>query len=189
MEEQMWYEQMWYAMEEEEGSDESVSTRTDRQLLSNTYVTMILQLLQLDPWMGIPRILRELVNSGPLWSEAQILEEFGGWATFCRTLRRMEVVRGGVVRGEMNGLPITTRAPEGEPFGHTIPEQDGHIGWWAPRLGGPGPPFMFTITGGVGGILQRYPHSETYTEDYEEEDGTEGDVAMGGDPEQPTSST
>ena len=98
---------------------------------------------------------------------------FGGWETFRRTLQRMEVIRGNAVRGDLGGLPITTRPPVGEPFGYTIPSHDGFIAWWAPQLAGMGPPFMFTITRAGGGPLQRYPHSGTYTEEYVESEGSE----------------
>ena len=159
----------WLAVdgqEEESGSQES--SEQDRQCLINTYVTMMLQLLQLNPWVAIPQVLEELVEVGPLWSANQILEVFGGWETFRRTLQRMEVIRGNTVRGDLRGLPITTRPPADEPFGTTIPSHDGFIAWWAPQIAGTGPPFMFTITRAGGEPLSRYPHTGSYTVDYVE---------------------
>ena len=171
-------ENTWYAVDETMVQGDQESLDNDDQSLINTYVTMMLQAVQIDPWMNIPQILKELVEVGPLWSEYQILQLFGGWEIFRRTVQRMEVIRGNTVRDDLNSLPITTRPESGEPFGHTIPEDEGFIAWWAPQVGGSGPPFMFSIRSAGGGTLQRYPHTEEYTDEYEEEEESETDGEM-----------
>ena len=105
---------------------------TDQQAIVNTYVTTMLQLLQMDPWISVPRALEALVNPGPLRTAGQILEVFGGWSVFRRTLSRMEVARSEAVSGGLTRLPLTSHIPEREQFGFTIPGRDGLIAWWAP---------------------------------------------------------
>ena len=166
-------EHTWYAVDGEGDQDAQESSGNDDQQLVYTYVTLMLQAVQIDPWMNIPQILAALVDAGPLWSEHQILELFGGRGTFRQTLQRMEVIRGNAIRGELNGLPITTRPSAGEPLGHAIPEREGFMAWWAPQIGNFGPPFMFSIRRGRGEMLQRYPHMGVYTDEYEEPDGSE----------------
>ena len=173
-------EQAWEPTVNEE--EEMGPEMTDQQALVNTYVTMTLQLIQLDPWISVPRMMEALVAAGPLWTEGQILTVFEGWSVFRRTISRMEVVRGGTISGGLRNLPLTTRAPEGEPFGHTIPGWDGLIAWWAPQTGGSGPPFLFSIRVADREYLHRYPHLGTYTEDYEAETGSATDEGEEGNP-------
>ena len=167
--------QSWLATEVEvEESEEGMS---DQQGIVNMYVTMMLQLIQMDPCMAIPCILEHLATTGPFGTRAEVLEMFGGWKVFCRTAQRMEVVRGKAVSRELRSLPMTTQALEDEQFGYTIPETDGFIAWWAPQIGEGAPPFMFSIRVKEGEGLHRYPHMGAYTDEHatddEEEPGKE----------------
>ena len=166
-------EQTWWATEA--AGEETEPSMTDQQATVNTYVTMMLQLIQLHPRMPAPQVLEMLVNPAPLLSAEQILAAFGGWSVFCRAKSRMEELRGGTVNGELMNLPLTTQIPEGEPFGYTIPGWDGSIAWWAPQTAEGAPPFLFSIRAADRGYLQRYPHMGAYTEDYEEVDKTDSE--------------
>ena len=158
-------EQAW--METATGGEEEEFEMTDQQAIVNTYVTMMLQLIQMDPWISVPRVLEALVNPGPLRTREQIVEVFGGWLVFRRTLSRMEVVRGGTANGNLRNLPLTTKVPDREPFGYTIPGWGNFIAWWAPQTGEGVPPFLFSMRMTDRAHLQRYPHTGAYTEDYE----------------------
>ena len=168
-------EQMWWAVEA--GDEGSESGTNDQQGIINMYVTMMLQLLQLDPYMAIRYILEQLATTGPFFTQTEILEEFGGWTVFRRTLQRMEVVRARVVNDNLTSLPMTTDAPADEPFGLTIPETDGFIAWWAPQVEDGAPPFLFSVRIPEGEELRRYPHMGAYTDEHasdgEDEQGKE----------------
>ena len=156
-------EQIWLAADAE--GEESESGISDQQGIVNMYVTMMLQFIQMDPCMAIPGILGRLTPTGPFGTRGEILEEFGGWNIFRRTLQRMEVARGRAVNGELRSLPMTTNMPEDEPFGYTTPETDGFITWWAPQTAEGAPPFLFSIRISEGERLRRYTHMGTYTDE------------------------
>ena len=143
---------------------------SNNQETVNIYVTMILQLILTNPWISTPQILAQLVGLNWMGSETHILNRFGGWRTFARTIDRMETLRAGVLNERMNGFPITTAPLMDGTFGAWIPEPDGFIAWWAPQIEGGGPPFLFKIVRAGDGAIHRYPHQGTYTADNSEEE-------------------
>ena len=164
-------EQTWMATDAE--GVELESGASDQQGIVNMYVTMMLQLIQLDPCLPIPDILERLPTTGPFDTKEEILEEFGGWEIFRRTLQRMEVVRGRAMNGKLRTLPMTTNMPEDEPFGYTIPETDGFIAWWAPQMVEGASPFLFSIRPREEDGLCRYPHMGAYTDEYVSDEDNE----------------
>ena len=154
-----------------QGNQPSETTR-DQEMV-NIYVTMILQLILMDPWISTSQILAELAELSWTGSEARILSCLGGWRIFVQTIERMETLRTGVLNERVMNFPITTTPPVEGAFGARIPEPDGFIAWWAPQLEGEGPPFMFRIVRAEEGVINRYPHCGSYTVDYSEEDLTD----------------
>ena len=167
-------EQTWMATDVEDVELEP--DVSDQQGIVNMYVTMMLQLIQLDPCMPVLDILSRLSTTGPFDTKEEILEEFGGWGIFRRTLQRMEVVRGRAVNGGLGTLPMTTSMLVDEPFGYTIPGTDGFIAWWAPQVEEGAPPFLFSIRMKEGEELCRYPHMGAYTDEcVSDEENVPGD--------------
>ena len=156
-----------------QGTQSSMGARDQEEV--NIYVTMVLQLILMDPWISTPQVLAGLVEVDWTGSEEGILRCFGGWQTFVQTIDRMETLRAGVINGGMMNLPITTAPPAEGTFGARAPEPDGFIAWWAPQREGGGPPFLFRIMRAGVGVLHRYPHQGIYTADNSEEEMTESD--------------
>ena len=139
----------------------------------NIYVTMILQLIFINPNISTMQILDTLSRSPRTESREQILRRFGGWPIFADTIGRMGPLRVGVINERPMGFPVTTRVPEGPGFGETLPDPDGYIAWWAPQTGGGVPPFLFRIRETEAHHLCRYPHQGVYTDTNSEEDSNE----------------
>ena len=167
----------WMAIDAE--GEETEPGTSDQQGIVNMYATMMLQLIQLDPYMPIFSILEHLTTTGPFCTKEEILEEFGGWSIFRRTLQRMEMVRGRTVNSKLRTLPMTTGMLEDEPFGYTIPETDGYVAWWAPQMVEGAPPFMFTMRPREEDRLYRYPHMGAYTDEGASDDDNELDNGGG----------
>ena len=156
-----------------EESDESTTdtdgyTDDDRQGIVDTLVTVMLQLIQEDPWIAAPTMMDRMVTTGPLHTREEVLELFRGRPIFMRAVTRMEILRTAVVNGMVGDLPISTRVPVGEAVGWTIPGDDRYIGWWAPCVTGGGPVYHVRMIPVWQGDLSRYPRDEEdeYTEDY-----------------------
>ena len=154
-----------------EETDESTTdtdgyTAEDRQGIVDTMVTVMLQLTMEDPWISIPNMMDRMTETGPLHDRDDIMEVFRGRPIFRRTTNRLEVVRAAVVSGALGELPISTRAPEHERVGVTIPGTDRYIGWWAPQVVNDGPIFPVNMITVPGGVLCRYPHEDEHTEEY-----------------------
>ena len=146
------------------------------QEMVNIYVTMILQLILMNPWISTPQLLASLVSVDWTGSETDILRHFGGWQIFVQTINRMETLRAGVINERMTNFPIATAPLDEGTFGMRPPEPDGFINWWAPQLEGGGPPFLFRIVRAGVGVLHRYPHQDTYTVDNSDEEMTDLDT-------------
>ena len=141
-------------------------TDEDRQGIVDTMVTVMLQLIQENPWIPIPEMMDRMVEFGPLRNREDILEVFRGRPIFRWTTTRIETVRTAVVNNVIQDLPVSTRPPANERVGFTIPGTDRYIGWWAPQIAGEGNLFPVHMISLEGGRLQRYPHEGEYTEDY-----------------------
>ena len=141
-------------------------TDDDRQGIVDTMVTVMLQLIQENPWIPMPAMMDRMVEFGPLHNRGDILELFRGRPIFRWTAMRVETVRAAVVGNMMRDLPVSTRVPENERVGYTIPSTDRYIGWWASRIAGEGQLFPVHMIPIEGGRLYRYPHEGEYTEDY-----------------------
>ena len=138
----------------------------DRQGIVDTMVTVMLQLIMEDPWISIPNMMDRMTEFGPLHDRDGIMEVFRGRPIFRRTTSRLEVVRAAAVNGTLRELPISTRVPENERVGVTIPGTDRYIGWWAPQVECDGFIFPVNMITVPGGVLYRYPHEEEDTEAY-----------------------
>ena len=141
------------------------------QELVNIYVTIALQLILTDPWISAPQILFRISTLGWAGSREQILRRFGGWGVFSRTIQRMETLRAGAVNDRLMDFPIAAIPLTVSGFGDQLPDIDGYIAWWAPQMEDQDHPFTFSISRARGGVLHRYPHENTDTE--ESSDGEE----------------
>ena len=153
---------------EESTTDTYGYTDDDRQGIVDTMVTVMLQLVQEDPWMAVPTMMDRMVLCGPLHTREEVIELFRGRPNFMRAVARIEILRTAVVNEMVQDLPMTTRVPVGEVAGWTIPGVDRYIGWWAPCVTGDGPAYRVGMIPVWSGELRRYPHREEdeYTEDY-----------------------
>ena len=115
---------------DESTTDTQRYSEEDRQGIADSLVPIMLQLVQEDPWIPVRGMMGRLARAGPLRNRGQPLEVFRGGPNFHQTAARREVVRTALARGEADGLPITTEAPEDEWAGYTLPERDGFISWW-----------------------------------------------------------
>ena len=134
----------------------------------DTLVTVMLQLIQEDPWIAVPTMMDRMVTTGPLHTREEVLELFRGRPIFMRAVTRMETLRTAAVNEMVGDLPVSTRVPVGEAVGWTIPGVDRYIGWWAPCVTGGGPVYHVRMIPVWRGDLSRYPHDEEdeFTEDY-----------------------
>ena len=155
----------------------TVASTTDRanQDGVNLCVTMIIQLMVYDPWMTIEEIMNYVTWIGPAVSVGGVARMFGGRENLQRTLRRMEIIRQAKIQGKLDLLPIDT-----EPFNGALPEIDGNIYWWAPRVIGGDPHFEHPPPGGniLWGPLHRCPHEGEYSDDYWEERENESEASL-----------
>ena len=94
------------------------------------------------------------------------LEVYRGRTTFYSTANRMEVVRIATLRGELNGLPLTTRVLVDSEIGTTAPEHGHFAEPWPARVTGRRP--LATVGGMRLGErrINRCPHDGVYTADY-----------------------
>ena len=135
------------------------------QNLVNTYVTMSLQLILTNPYITAKRILYEISSIKSAGPRDQILDIFGGWDVFDLTIHRMEPLRTAAVNKRLKDFPVTTSPLEENGLSEEPPETDGHIAWWAPQVGGPSQPFLFSIRQSGEGMLHRYPAEKEIEED------------------------
>ena len=95
------------------------------------------------------------------------------------------MVRKAARENRLGALPVTTRPQEGWPVGFTIPETEGHIRRWAPRVDLDGSLLfeeMMGMVGEVGGWRNQNAGEETeaYLADTESSDAeSRSDEAMG----------
>ena len=146
----------------------------------NIYVTVTLQLIINNPYMTATRILCEISSTTWAGSSDQILECFGGWDIFNRTIQRMEPLRAAAANERLTNSPVTTCPMGANGIGNKPPEPDGHIAWWAPQIDGQSRPFLFSIHQSGEGMLCRYPVAEEAAGNNRRKEETEG-------PQQPTS--
>ena len=86
----------------------------------------------------------------------------------------MNAVRLAVLRGGINGLPMTTRVPDNVEVGATIPPSDGYRGWRSPRVVGGGPSFPIGIILVEGGVLDKGAHTDDGLQDNTLESTSDG---------------
>ena len=138
----------------------------DRQGIVDTLVTVMLQLVQEDPWIPIPAMLDRVTEVGPVHNRDDVLELFRGRPNVWQLAERLEAVRTAVVNNMLPELPASTRAPTNERVGWAIPGTDRYIGWRAPRVVGGGLLCQVNMISLWGRRLYRYPHEDEYTVDY-----------------------
>ena len=151
----------WYETSPQTGRNDQESV--------NIYTTLIIQLIVINPYISAAQLLDNISHIPQAGPRSRILRLFGGWDVFVNTVRRMEPLRAGIATGNINNLPITTRAPEHDGMNEALPNPDGHIAWWAPQVGMNAPPFLFRMIQNDDETLRRYPHQGIYTNDHSEE--------------------
>ena len=80
-------------------------TGRNNQERVNIYVTVIIQLIFLNPNISTIQIVDNLSQSPRTGSRTQILRRFGGWRIFADTVRRMEPLRVGIINGRTMDFP------------------------------------------------------------------------------------
>ena len=159
------------------GSTEASTRDRRNQDGVNLAATMIIQMLIHDPWQPVEEILDFVTWIGPARTVQELMQMFGGRRNLQLTLERLEIIRQARRQDTMSLLPI-----DAEPFNGTLPEIDGNIHLWAPRVIGGEPPFRYPPPGETmqGGPLNRYPHEGAYTDDFWEEQESDDELSMAG---------
>ena len=115
-------------------SDTDAPDMEDRQSMIGYYVDEITQRLVEYPYESVPQLLQFVAQWGPCATMEEVLHLFGGRRIFIRPCHRMNLIRGAVLRGDLESAPADLRRwiemerPEmGPPY---CDSQD----WWAPHL-------------------------------------------------------
>ena len=188
------------AATEDSTTDTSGYSDGERQGLVNSYVTLMLQAIQEDPWIAQPDLMDFLIWAEPLHSTGQLVRKLRGRQLFRITVDRLTVVRTAALRDEiagvtvpegkragfrkgvpknpagstpLEGLPVSTRIPEGGHAGETVPADGDFIGWWPPQVIGEGPAFPTRAIRVEGGIIQSYPRGGTGAGDFSQDEVTD----------------
>ena len=109
----------------------------DRQAMITYYVDQIIGRIVERPYDSIPQLFQYAVRGGPCLTPADVLRLFGGRIIFCRTCRRMNLIRRAALNNEMETIPVNPEIWTG--WGQQAedsPNQD-HRDLWCPHLDDP----------------------------------------------------
>ena len=106
----------------------------DRQGMIHYYVDELMQRVVGRLYESIPQLFQYVTQWGPCVAPEEMLHLFGGRRVFIRTCQRMNLIRGAVLRGEMENAPVDLRRwmEMGRP-GMGPPYRD-YRDWWIPHM-------------------------------------------------------
>ena len=101
------------------------------------YVDQLLRRVVECPYDSIPQLFQHVTRGGPCLCPADVLRLFGGRLIFCRTCRRMNVIRRAALNNAMNTAPVDLRTWTGRERPEMDPPFRDYRYFWCPILNSP----------------------------------------------------